>query len=160
MRRLVKVIVVVLVLTGFVTERAATQAPPPPSTGLADDFQAAAFSSPVHSARLAESGAIDAVSPDYWDLSGATSVTARYTGWTASDLEIRGAGGVMAPLGKTDVWVVTAHGLQVSDPGGSPACGGASSGVGPAVCPTPRVWTSMMFIVNDATGRVIEASPF
>ena len=94
-----------------------------------------------------------------WKLSGATSVTASFKTWTSTGL-MRRVGRSLAPYGKRNIWLVTAHGVHVVDAGGAANRCPPSFQPSGSSCGPPRTWDNMMFIVDDATSEVIEATPF
>lgn len=130
-------------------------APPP-------DFAAAAFDAPHGPPALTSGQAIAVVGQDV-NLKG-LSVTAAYRGWTASGLYHRPSGVASnpkssspgTPLGHMDVWKVTV-GLTTTDPGGAGACPAGSTA---STCPSLRVYHHMVYIVDDATGKLVVSSPY
>jgi hypothetical protein len=126
------------------------------------DFAAAAFDAPHGPPTLTSSQAIAVVGRDV-HLKG-LSVTAAYTGWTAQGLYHRPPGVAPnpkanspgAPLGHMDVWKVTV-GLTTTDPGGGGACPAGSTA---STCPSLRVYHHMVYLVDDATAKIIASSPY
>jgi hypothetical protein len=151
----------VLAFTGVGLHVRAQGAPPAlPSmhTTRPPDFAPDAFESPRAAPRLTESQAIALVA-GVTNLQG-VSVSARYTGWSATGLYHRDGGAPVkrtgTPYGQRDVWLVTA-GVTTGDPGAAAVCPPGSTADN---CPGLRVYHHMQFIVDDKDGQVVGASPY
>ncbi len=130
--------------------RATTQTPYQLNNQLPPDFAPAAFSATSSRPQLTAAQAIQLVSSTYSDLSKATAVSASYKRWISSDLLTPASG---------NVWLVVAHGMRTYDPGGAAGkC--RPQPATPSNCAALRTWDDLMFIVDDAARKVIEATPF
>jgi len=135
---------------GLLGGRAVTKAPYHLNNQLSPDFAATAFSTTSSHPHLTAAQAIQLVSSTYWDLSKATAVSASYKHWTSADLLTPASG---------NVWLVVAHGMRTYDPGGEPGTCRRQPAT-PSNCAALRSWDNLMFIVDDAAKKVIEATPF
>lgn len=163
MKKLVTAVMIGLALILLMGGRAATQAPYQLNNQLnnqvSPDFSDAALSTTSSHPQLTEAQAIQLVSSTYWDLSKATAVSASYKSWTPVGLLTRVSGGALEPYGTRTVWLVVAHGVRVYDPGGAPGECNLQPAT-PSNCAALRTWDNIMFIVDDAAKKVIEATPF
>ncbi len=130
--------------------RAAAHKPYRLNNQLSPDFAATAFSATSSHPQLTAAQAIRLVSSTYCDLSKATAVSASYKSWTSATLLTHASG---------KVWLVVAHGMRTYDPGGE-AGGCTLRPATPSNCAALRSWDNLMFIVDDAARKVIEATPF
>lgn len=129
----------------------------PSGTLLAADFRASAFGRPSAAPRLTQDQAVRLVNDTYWSLSGASSLSAEYVGWTSPPGNYRRVGGRLQPYDHVDVWKIIASGITVHDPGGAMA---PPPGANVATWPGSRVWHRMIFLVDDKAGQIIEATPY